>query len=88
MEGFEKPVRKVKIGKSFYLGTYPVTQAEWKAVMGSNPSFFKGNDLPVEQVSWNDVQEFIKKLNEKEGTDSTACHQKQNGNMRAGQAPT
>jgi formylglycine-generating enzyme required for sulfatase activity len=65
---WEKPVHKVKINKSFYLGTYPVTQREWKAVMGSNPSHFKGNDLPVEQVSWNDVQEFIMKLNEKEGT--------------------
>ncbi|MEA1868882.1 MAG: formylglycine-generating enzyme family protein [Euryarchaeota archaeon] len=65
----EKPVHKVKINKPFYLGTYPVTQAEWKAVMGNNPSHCKGDDLPVEQVSWNDVQEFIKKLNEKEGTD-------------------
>jgi formylglycine-generating enzyme required for sulfatase activity len=65
----EKPVQKVKIKNSFYLGTYPVTQREWKAVMGDNPSHFKGNDLPVEQVSWADVQEFIKKLKEKEGTD-------------------
>ncbi|MEA3324727.1 MAG: formylglycine-generating enzyme family protein [Euryarchaeota archaeon] len=70
-DGFddEKPVHKVRIGKPFYLGTYPVTQAEWKAVMGNNPSHFKGDDLPVESVSWDDVQEFIKKLNEKEGTD-------------------
>jgi formylglycine-generating enzyme required for sulfatase activity len=65
----EKPVHKVKIKNPFYLGTYPVTQREWKAVMGSNPSSFKGDDLPVEQVSWEDVQEFIKKLNEEEGTD-------------------
>jgi len=65
----EKPVHKVKIKNPFYLGTYPVTQREWKAVMGDNPSFFKGDDMPVEQVSWDDVQEFIKKLNEKEGTD-------------------
>jgi formylglycine-generating enzyme required for sulfatase activity len=67
----EKPVHKVKIKSPFYLGTYPVTQAEWNAVMGDNnkPSHFKGDDLPVEQVSWDDVQEFIKKLNEKEGTD-------------------
>ena len=63
------PVHKVKINNSFYLGTYPVTQREWNAVMGSNPSHFKGDDLPVEQVSWDDVQEFIRKLNEKEGTD-------------------
>ncbi|NAS89269.1 hypothetical protein C4E24_05965 [ANME-1 cluster archaeon AG-394-G21] len=67
----EKPLHKVKINNPFYLGTYPVTQREWKAVMGdnNNPSVFKGDDLPVELVSWDDVQEFIKKLNEKEGTD-------------------
>jgi formylglycine-generating enzyme required for sulfatase activity len=65
----EKPVHKVKINNSFYLGTYPVTQREWKAVMRRNPSLFKGDDLPVENVSWDNVQEFIKKLNEKEGTD-------------------
>ncbi|KAF5430766.1 Formylglycine-generating enzyme, partial [Candidatus Methanophagaceae archaeon] len=65
----EKPVHKVKIKNPFYLGTYLVTQAEWKAVMGDEPSDFKGDDLPVERVSWDKVQEFIKKLNEKEGTD-------------------
>jgi formylglycine-generating enzyme required for sulfatase activity len=67
----ERPVHKVKIKNSFYLGTYPVTQREWKAVMGdnNNPSTFNGDDLPVELVSWDDVQEFIKKFNEKEGTD-------------------
>ena len=67
----EKPVHKVKINNPFYLGTYPVTQREWKAVMGDNknPSHFKGDDLPVELVSWVEVQKFIKKLNEKEGTD-------------------
>ncbi len=63
----EKPVHKVTISKPFYLGIYPVTQKEWKAIMEDNPSYFKGDNLPVEQVSWNDVQEFIKKLNEKEG---------------------
>jgi formylglycine-generating enzyme required for sulfatase activity len=67
--GDEKPVHKVKINNPFYLGIYPVTQREWKAVMDDNPSYFKGDDMPVEQVSWDDVQEFIKKLNEKEGTD-------------------
>jgi formylglycine-generating enzyme required for sulfatase activity len=67
----EKPVHKVKINIPFYLGTYPVTHAEWKAVMGDNnkPSNFKGDDLPVEGVSWDGVREFIMKLNEKEGTD-------------------
>ena len=65
----EGPIHKVTICNPFYLGTYPVTQREWKAVMGDNPSSFKGDNLPVEKVSWYDVQEFIKKLNEKEGTD-------------------
>jgi formylglycine-generating enzyme required for sulfatase activity len=67
----EKPVHKVKIKNPFYLGSYPVTQREWKSIMGdnNNPSYSKGDDLPVEQVSWDDVQEFIMKLNEKEGTD-------------------
>ena len=67
--GDEQPVHKVKISKPFYLGTYPVTQREWKAVMGDNPSIFKGDDLPVDNVSWNHVQEFIKNLNQKEGAD-------------------
>jgi formylglycine-generating enzyme required for sulfatase activity len=64
----EKPVHNVTINKPFYLGTYPVTQREWTQVMGDNPSDFKGDDLPVEQVSWNDAQVFINKLNEKERT--------------------
>ncbi len=55
----EKPVHRVKISKPFYLGTYPVIQKEWKSVMGNNPSSFKGDNLPVERMSWNDVQEFI-----------------------------
>ncbi len=63
-----KPVHTVKIRTPFYLGIYPVTQREWKAIMGNNPSEFNGNDLPVESISWNEVQDFIKKLNEKEGT--------------------
>jgi len=65
----EKPVHNVNIKNPFYLGTYPVTQREWKAVMRKNPSYFNGDDLPVENVSGDNVQEFIKKLNEKEGTD-------------------
>jgi formylglycine-generating enzyme required for sulfatase activity len=66
---WEKPVHTVRITNPFFLGTYPVTQREWKAVMGDNPSYFKGADLPVEQVSWDEVQEFITKLNAKEGAD-------------------
>ena len=47
----------------YYIGKYEVTQELWKAVMGSNPSRFKGDNLPVENVGWDDVQEFLRKLN-------------------------
>jgi formylglycine-generating enzyme required for sulfatase activity len=46
---------------------YEVTQQQWTAVMGNNPSEFKGEDNPVETVSWDEVQDFIRRLNEKEG---------------------
>lgn len=58
----EKPVHPVKLS-NYHIGETPVTQALWKAVMGSNPSGFKGDNLPVDFVSWNDCQEFIQKLN-------------------------
>ncbi|NQU75335.1 MAG: formylglycine-generating enzyme family protein, partial [Planctomycetes bacterium] len=61
----EKPVHEVTITKPFYLGKCEVTQEQWEAVMGSNPSRFKGRMNPVEQVSWNDCQGFLKKLNPK-----------------------
>ena len=50
-------------GRSFLMGKYEVTQAQWQAVMGENPSEFKGSENPVENVSWDDCQEFLKKLN-------------------------
>jgi len=62
----ESPVHNVTLS-SYYMGETEVTQALWKAVMGSNPSHFKGDNLPVEQVSWNDCQEFIRKLNQQTG---------------------
>jgi len=62
----EKPFHSVTLS-NYYMGETEVTQALWKAVMGSNPSYFKGDNLPVEQVSWNDCQEFIRKLNQKTG---------------------
>ncbi len=58
----EKPIHKVRLD-DFFICKYQVTQRKWKEVMGSNPSKFKGDDLPVEQVSWNDVQKYIGKLN-------------------------
>ena len=65
----EGAVHRVKIENAFYIGMHEVTQKQWREVMGNNPSRFKGDDLPVERVSWDDVQEFVRKLNEKEGTD-------------------
>ena len=59
----EKPVHRVTLTNNYYIGKYEVTQALWQAVMGSNPSNFKGDALPVEKVSWNDCQDFISKLN-------------------------
>ena len=58
----EKPTHSVTLS-SYYICKYEVTQALWQAVMGSNPSFFKGDNLPVEYVSWNDCQTFINRLN-------------------------
>jgi formylglycine-generating enzyme required for sulfatase activity len=63
----EKPQHRVRITKPFYLGRYPVTQEQWEAVMGDNPSTVKGPKNPVEQVSWNDCQEFLGKLNKRQG---------------------
>lgn len=58
----EKPVHSVTLS-GYMIGETEVTQALWKAVMGSNPSYHKGDNLPVERVSWDDCQEFIRKLN-------------------------
>jgi formylglycine-generating enzyme required for sulfatase activity len=64
---WEKPVHEVCL-KDFYLGKNEVTQGQWKRVMGGNPSNFKESDEnPVEMVSWNDVQEFIRRLNQMSG---------------------
>jgi formylglycine-generating enzyme required for sulfatase activity len=62
----EKPTHQVALSP-YYIGETEVTQELWKAIMGSNPSIFKGSNRPVEQVSWNDCQEFIQKLNQRTG---------------------
>ena len=56
---------EVTLSESYWMGKYEVTQSQWKAIMGNNPSVFKGDDLPVESVSWNDCQKFIAALNKK-----------------------
>ena len=65
-----RPGFPVAINQSFYIGKFEVTQAQWKKVMGTNPSAFQGDKVsddadnhPVENVTWNDVQQFLKKLN-------------------------
>ena len=64
----ERPIHKVQISQPFYLGRYPVIQAQWKDLMRNNPSKFQGDlNRPVEQVSWEDVQGFIRLLNREEG---------------------
>jgi formylglycine-generating enzyme required for sulfatase activity len=64
--GDGKPTHQVTIS-DFQIGKYEITQKQWTAIMSSNPSYFIGDNLPVEQVSWNDVQEFIQKLNKRTG---------------------
>ncbi len=63
----EKPIHTVTVS-SFYISKYEVTQKQWRDIMGNNPSYFKNcDDCPVEQVSWNDIQEFLKKINTQTG---------------------
>ena len=64
----ERPVHKVCVG-NFYLGEHEVTQEEWEEIMGNNPSHFKncGDNCPVEQVAYDDVEEYIRRLNNKTG---------------------
>ncbi len=67
-EKHEKPVHKVCLD-DFEIGKFVVTQGQWKSVMGANPSYFHacGDNCPVDQVSWNDAQEFMQKLSTKTG---------------------
>ena len=59
-------MHRVTLSEGYHLGATEVTQAQWESVMGSNPSKFKGRDLPVEQVSWEDAMSFCRKLTERE----------------------
>ena len=64
----EKPQHKVTV-QAFYMGKYPITQAQYQQVMGNNPSKFKGDERPVERVSWNDAVEFCQRLSQQTGTE-------------------
>src|SRR5438105_3974397 len=66
--GPDETQHKVTLTKGFYMGAYLVTQEQWQAVMGNNPSFYdEGGKLPVERVSWEACQEFLQKMGKKEG---------------------
>ena len=64
-----RPAHKVTLTKGYWLGKYEVTQTQWRRVMGNSPSKFKGDDLPVDTVSWDDCQSFITKVNARLGGD-------------------
>jgi uncharacterized protein (TIGR02996 family) len=63
----DEPLHLVTFSKEFWLGVFPVTQAQWQWAMKGNPSHFKGDTRPVDTVSWNDCQEFCKELGERTG---------------------
>ena len=62
----ERPQHKVSV-PTFFMGRYPVTQEQWQAIMGNNPSAFKGDKRPVESISWYEAQEFCKHLSQRTG---------------------
>lgn len=64
--GFDDPLHKVTISKPFYMAKCEVTQEEWATLMGTDPSFYKGDKLPVEQITWKDAEAFILALNQRE----------------------
>ncbi|MEI7947104.1 MAG: SUMF1/EgtB/PvdO family nonheme iron enzyme [bacterium] len=78
----EETQHRVTLTTGFWMGRTEVTQAQWEAIMGSNPSCFKGSDLPVETVSWEDCQTFVSKLNAKLADTQTQLRQGYVGQAR------
>ncbi len=66
-KGGDETKHRVCLSNGYYMGKYEVTQAQWQSVMGSHPSHFKCQQCPVEQVSWEDAQDFLRKLNRQSG---------------------
>jgi len=66
----ERPPHEITLTEPYYLGKYEVTQQQWQAIMGKNPSKFKGPKRPVDSVSWLDIQDFLKEINKKENSGS------------------
>jgi len=82
--GTDETLHQVKISRGFWLADTTVTQALWQAVMGENPSQFKGENRPVEKVSWNDATTFIDRMNRMKPELKLCLPPKPNGNMAAG----
>ncbi len=75
----EKPVHEVTLSRSFYMSQYEVTQKQWREVMDTNPSHFKGDGLPVERASWYDAVEYCNRLSRREGL--TPCYSGSGNNI-------
>lgn len=76
----ERPAHRVRITRGFEIGKYEVTQAMWESVMGSNPSHFQNfSNRPVERVTWDDIQQFLQRLNARKDGYRTACPPKRSG---------
>ena len=81
----EQPVTRVRISRGFWLGKYEVTRGQWQAVMGTNPSrFFLCGNCPMETVSWDDAQAFIRQLNARGGGRRTGYRRRRSGSTRRG----
>jgi|GEM_PF-4347585 len=80
----EFPKGKVGLGRPYMISVHEVTQAQWKAVMDTNPSALKGDDQPVEMVTWLEVQEFIRRLNARREPRPTGCPPRRSGSTPAG----
>ena len=61
-----EPQRQVAFANGLRIGVTEVTQKQWRLIMGANPAFFKGGDLPVERITWREADEYCRRLSEKE----------------------
>jgi formylglycine-generating enzyme required for sulfatase activity len=78
----EKPAHRVVITRAFEIGKSQVTQADYEAIMATNPSYSQGPNLPVEGVSWDDAQRFVRRSTPSETAIIIACRQRRSGNTR------
>jgi formylglycine-generating enzyme required for sulfatase activity len=78
----ERPRHTVRISRAFYLGRHEVTQAQWRTLIGNNPAAFSGDHRPIENVSWREAQEFVRRLNLEEDTNRYRLPTEPSGNTR------